>query len=287
MNPEENAPNILFNIFSGNLFGLSWPIAVISVFQLIIIGYLILVIYWRTKGTQVQKLINGILFLILIIGLFYLFKLRIFTFLFELFLPAIVVSLVVLFTPEVRRFLSNLGQDGLTWLFLLTWVKDTTSNNNEEPRSIKDLVKEIIDAVEIFSGNKTGALIVFDNTWSDRLYINSGRKLDAVVSTELLLNIFYPKSPLHDGAVLIRNKRIHAASVILPITENPKLNPWQYGTRHRAALGISETNPNCICLIVSEETGGISIAENGKISKISSMEELSPILEVKLLTLEA
>ncbi len=286
MNPEENAPNILLNIFSGNLFNLSWPIAVISIFQLIIIGYLIFIIYWRTKGTQVQKLINGILLLIPLIGLFYLFKLRIFTFLFELFLPAIVVSLVVLFTPEVRRFLSNLGQDGLTWLILLTWVKDPASNNNEEPRSIKDLVKEIVGAIEIFSGNKTGALIVFDNTWSDRLYINSGRKLDAVVSTELLLNIFYPKSPLHDGAVLIRNKRIHAASVILPITENPKLNPWQYGTRHRAALGISETNPNCICLIVSEETGGISLAENGRISKISSMEELSPILEVKLLSLE-
>jgi len=218
VNPEENAPNILFNILSGNLFSLSWPIVVISVFQLIIIFYLIFIIYWRTKGTQVQKLINGILFLIPLIGLFYLFKLRIFTFLFELFLPAIVVSLVVLFTPEVRRFLSNLGQDGLTWLILLTWVKDTS--NNKEPRSIKDLVKEIIDAVEIFSGNKTGALIVFDNTWSDRLYINSGRKLDAVVSTELLLNIFYPKSPLHDGAVLIRNKRIHAASVILPITEH-------------------------------------------------------------------
>ena len=91
MNPEENAPNILFNILSGNLFSLSWPIVVISVFQLIIIFYLIFIIYWRTKGTQVQKLINGILFLIPLIGLFYLFKLRIFTFLFELFLPAFFV----------------------------------------------------------------------------------------------------------------------------------------------------------------------------------------------------
>ncbi|MDX1920128.1 MAG: diadenylate cyclase CdaA, partial [Candidatus Caenarcaniphilales bacterium] len=272
MNPEGNIPKIILNIFSGNLFNLSLPTVIVSLLQILIIGYIIFAIYWKTRGTTAQKLINGIVLLIPVVACFYFFRLIIFIWLFELFLPAIVVGIVVLFSPELRRFLTNLGKDGLSWLNMLTWVK--TSNKDDEPKSIKELVKEIVDAAEIFSRNKTGALIVFDNTWSDRLYINSGRKLDAVVSTELLLNIFYPKSPLHDGAVLIRNKRIQAASVILPITENPKLNPWQYGTRHRAALGISESNPHSLCLIVSEETGAISLAEHGKIIKVTTIEEL-------------
>ena len=197
------------------------------------------------------------------------------------------MGLVVLFAPEIRRFLSNLGRDGFGWLNLLTWVKTSNIPRGEEATTVKEVIREIIDAVENFSRNKIGSLMVFDNTWSDRLYINSGRKLDAVVSTELLLNIFYPKSPLHDGAVLIRNKRVYAASVILPITENPKLNPWQYGTRHRAALGICEISPSSLCLVVSEETGSISIAEAGKISKISSIEELTALLEIKLLNMES
>jgi len=286
LNPEDNVPKLVSNILSGNFFHLSWPLVVLSILQIVIIAYLLFVIYWRTRGTQAQKALNGILFLSPLIGLSYAFKLRIFTWLFELFLPAIFVGLVVLFAPELRRFLTNFGREGSSWLSLLTWVKTQTPNRDEEPQNVKDLVKEIYDAVEIFTRNKTGALIVFDNTWSDRLYINSGRKLDAIVSTELLLNIFYPKSPLHDGAVLIRNRRVAAASVILPITENPKLNPWQYGTRHRAALGISENNPNSLCLVVSEETGSISLAENGKISKVSTVEELSPLLEAKLTNLE-
>ncbi len=272
------------NIFSGNIFHLSFPIAVISVVQLIILGYGLFVIYWRARGTNLQRLLNGIVLLIPIVAAFYILHLNIFTWLFELLLPAIVVGLVVLFAPEIRRFLTTLGREGLSWMNMLTWVN--TKAKIDEPQSVKNLVKEICEAAEIFSRNKTGSLIVFDNTWSDRLYINSGRRLDAVVSTELLLNIFYPKSPLHDGAVLIRNKRIHAASVILPITENPKLNPWQYGTRHRAALGISEGNPNSLCLVVSEETGGISIAEQGKITKISSIAELSKVLEIKLMNIE-
>lgn len=286
MKPEDNVPKLLENLFLGNVFHLSWTTVVLSVLQIFILAYLVFLIYWRTQGSQAQKALNGILFLSPVVALSYIFNLRIFIWLFELFFPAFVLGLVVLFAPELRRFLTNFGREGSGWLNLLTWVKASKALPEEEPQTVKDLVKEIHDAVEIFCRNKTGALIVFDNTWSDRLYINSGRKLDAIVSTELLLNIFYPKSPLHDGAVLIRNRRVAAASVILPITENPKLNPWQYGTRHRAALGITENNPHSLCLVVSEETGSISLAENGKISKVSSVEELTPLLEAKLTNLE-
>lgn len=286
MTIEINAVKSLKQFFLGSSssFG-GTAFSFVSFLQLLFLAYLVFVIYWRTKGTQVQIILKGIILMTPIVSMFYLFHLSIFTWLFELCLPALIVSLVVLFTPELRRFFANFGRDGFNFLSFSGLFK--SQNREHEPRSTRELVKEVVEAVEIFSRNKTGALIVFDNTWSDRLYINSGRKLDAVVSTELLLNIFYPKSPLHDGAVLIRSSRIYAASVILPITENPKLNPWQYGTRHRAALGISETNPGCFCVIVSEETGGVSIAEGGKIIKIQSVDELPPLLEIKLLNLES
>ncbi|MFN5540182.1 MAG: diadenylate cyclase CdaA [Candidatus Melainabacteria bacterium] len=271
---------------ANEIFHPNWQFIFISGIQISVIAYLLFLIYLRLRGTQAQKTVDGILLLIPLIACSYFFKLRIFMWLFELLLPAILVGIVVLFSAEIRRFLSNLGRQGLSWLNLLTWVRSPLNQAKDDELSIKDIVKRIIEAVELFSRNKTGALIVFDNAWSERLYINSGRKLDAVISTELLLNIFYPKSPLHDGAVLILDKRIYAASVILPITENPKLNPWQYGTRHRAALGISEQSTTAFCLVVSEETGRISIAESGKISKITSIEELSAALEIKLLTLE-
>lgn len=286
MNPSGNIPSLLSQIFSGELFHLSWQGLILYILQIIILAYFVFILYWRIiRGTQAEKAVNGIIILIPIIVSFYIFRLYIFIKLFELFSPAIFLGLVVLFSPEIRRFLTNLGRDGFGWLNLLTWVK--VPARAEEAITVKEITREIIEAVENFSRNKIGALIVFDNTWSDRLYINSGRKLDAVVSTELLLNIFYPKSPLHDGAVLIRNKRIYAASVILPITENPKLNPWQYGTRHRAALGICEISSSSLCLVVSEETGSISIAEAGKISKVSSLEELTALLEIKLLNMES
>ena len=189
----------------------------------------------------------------------------------------------MLFAPEIRRFLHHLGRDGVSWMGLNNLSeKDHEERGDHNSQSLREIAKEIVEAIKILSGNKVGALIVFEDTWSDRLFISSGRVLDAVISTELLLNIFYPKSPLHDGAVVILNRRIHAASVILPITENPKLNPWQYGTRHRAALGISETSQSVMCLVVSEETGAVSIAENGKINKLSDLKDLSEKIERKL-----
>ena len=247
---------------------------------------LVFFLYWKfIRGTQSERAVNGVIVLIPVIVCFYILKLSIFIKIFELFSPAIFLGLVVLFAPEIRQLLSHLGREGFGWFSVWNWMHSSQSQEGE-PTTIREIVKEVIDAVEIFAQNKVGSLIVFDPTWSDKLYINSGRKLDAIISTELLLNIFYPKSPLHDGAVLIRNKRIVAASVILPIAENPKLNPWQYGTRHRAALGISEYNPTAICLIVSEETGRMSLAENGRINKISSLKELSTLLEIKLLSLD-
>jgi len=253
----------------------------LAIIQISVILLLLYTFYKRVKGTAAERILKGFLVIISIVALFYVFHLTILTKIFELLIPSILIGLIVLLAPEFRGYLQTLGKEGFSWLNLLNRIKDFNINNpsEEKEQNSHETVEKLFKGIEILSRNKTGALIVLDNTWSDKLYISSGVKLDAFISTELLLNIFYPKSPLHDGAVVIRDKRVVAASVILPITDNPKLNPWQYGTRHRAALGISELNNAILCIVISEETGSVSISEKGQISKISILEELKPILE--------
>ncbi len=270
------------SLFSAGLMesGTFW----LYLFQFLSIALVLVYLYVSNWGTQSHRIINGFFLLVAPVVLSYAFKLSIFTKLFELFLPALFVVMAVVFAPELRRFLGDLGGRNLSsWGALL--AKQGLSFQDDATISAEDRAKSVlglIEAVRIFSRNKTGALLIFDSAWSERLFINSGCRVDAILSTELLLNIFYPKSPLHDGAVLICDFRIHSASVILPITENSKLNPWQYGTRHRAALGISELSPTAFCIVVSEETGSISLIEKGKLSKISSDEQLALALKTKL-----
>lgn len=260
----------------------TWQEFFIILFQLLVLAVFMHIAYQQIRGTQAEKVLNGLFIVILIVGLFYILNLTILIKTFELILPAAITGIIVLFAPELRRFLHKLGREGFSWKGLLFLIKTSFTSQPTSTNDVSDITEEIIKSISYFSRNKTGALIVFDNTWSDRLYVSSGKKLDASISAELLLNIFYPKSPLHDGAVVIRSKRLYAASVILPITENPLLNPWQYGTRHRAALGATENNNN-LCIVVSEETGSISISEGGSISKISQPEDLRIVIQNKLI----
>ena len=181
----------------------------------------------------------------------------------------IALSLIVIFQPELRRFLGYLGQiDFFKRLFESEKVKE----NN---KSI-DVVKEIIEAVKYLSKSHTGALIVFQNDLSNT-YHDVGTILNADVSTELLLTIFHVNTPLHDGAVVISGTKIISAGVLLPLTDDPKLS-WKYGTRHRAAIGMTETS-NAACLVVSEETGDVSITLDGSLKKYDDIPTLKTDLE--------
>ncbi len=271
--------NYIKGFFSSNL---TWQDFVLYFLQFLIIGYFLFRLYKYIKGSYSATILNGMLVLLPFAIISYILKLTILIKVFELLLPTFFVGIIILFAPELRRFLHQIGKDGFSWVNLLYSISDKDFKADEDNQSIDKISEEIIKSIKILSGNKIGALIVFDSTWSDKLYISSGRKLDAVVSTELLLNIFYPKSPLHDGAVLILNRRIYSAAVILPITENSKLNPWQYGTRHRAGLGISEISNTSLSIIVSEETGSVSIADNAKITKISSTVDLKNLIKKAL-----
>ena len=189
------------------------------------------------------------------------------------FLKAIVslvsLSLIVIFQPELRRFLGFLGQvDFVTKLF--------ASNNLKDKEKKINVVKELIESVKYFSKSHTGALIVFQSDLSNTYY-DVGTKLNADLSTELLLTIFHPNTPLHDGAVVINGDKIISAGVLLPLTEDPKLS-WKYGTRHRAAIGMTETS-DAACLVVSEETGDVSIAMGGNLKKYEDLVTLKSDLE--------
>ena len=140
-----------------------------------------------------------------------------------------------------------------------------------------DIIKEIIEAVKYLTKTKTGALMVFQKGMNAGVYNDVGTKLDALISTELILTIFHPNTPLHDGAMVIENNKIHSAGVLLPLTEDPKLS-WRYGTRHRAAIGMSEVS-DAACLVVSEETGDVSVCMDGILKKYDDLTTLKTDLE--------
>ncbi len=181
------------------------------------------------------------------------------------------VVLAVIFQAELRRFLELLGQG--KFLQLLQRPRST-------PKTI-NIIDEIIDAIKELSQNRIGALIVMETqgTLDSRIFVNKGVVINSELSKELLQTIFQPKTLLHDGAVFIRGTRLVAASVILPLSERSASR--QLGTRHRAAMGITERSENCICIVVSEETGSITFAHRGNLNRPLTSSKLRELLEAE------
>lgn len=185
-----------------------------------------------------------------------------------------VLSMALVFQSDFRRFLEQLGKGQFRQLF---------KTKNSLPKT-DSAIDEIVEAVKELSQNRTGALIVMEtlSTIEERVFVNPGVVLNAQVSKELLQTIFQTKTLLHDGAVFIRGSKIVSASVILPLSE--KTASRQLGTRHRAAMGITERLENSICIVVSEETGSISLGEKGIINRPLTSTKLKELLEEKLST---
>lgn len=240
--------------------------------QITFLTCLLLLLYRKfIKNTSSEKFVKGLLILVCV-WIFSEILLRINLNIIGMFLKAVVtlvsLSLIVIFQPELRRFLGFLGQvDFVTKVF--------NTNGKHKTRKI-DVVKELIESVKYLSKSHTGALIVFQSDLSNTYY-DVGTKLNADLSTELLLTIFHTNTPLHDGAVVINGDKIISAGVLLPLTEDPKLS-WKYGTRHRAAIGMTETS-DAACLVVSEETGDVSIALDGNLKKYEDLTTLKNDLE--------
>lgn len=266
----------LISLIQDILSPLQWSLNWINVLEIGFIVVILFVFYQKfIKDTQSEKLVKGIFILIfawILSEILILIDLRILGVFLKSLVTLISLSLIVIFQPELRRFLGYLGQPGFIRKAFFTPGSYVKATENDV-----DIIKEIIEAVKYLTKTKTGALMVFQKGMNTGVYNDVGTKLDALISTELILTIFHPNTPLHDGAMVIENNKIHSAGVLLPLTEDPKLS-WRYGTRHRAAIGMSEVS-DAACLVVSEETGDVSVCMDGILKKYDDLTTLKTDLE--------
>lgn len=257
--------DIFYNPFKGFVDNIwNHPIYLVEIG---VLAFIVWKIYTRIKGTQAEQLLKGILVIIAALILSKAFHLEIISRVLENLVSVVLVGLVVIFQPELRRILGYLGQSG--------FGRTIFSFNAEG--DIKKVVDSILEAVKHLSKKHIGALIVLEDTPSTDTFLEVGTPINSDLTTELILTIFHPNTPLHDGAIVVSGGKIIAAGVLLPLTEDPKLS-WQYGTRHRAAIGMSEVSTS-LCIVISEETGEISVARSGVLKKYSEIEDLRRVIE--------
>lgn len=239
-----------------------------EILDILLVAVLIYWVYLILKETRAMRILYGIAILAVVMILGRLLQLQALNFLLTFVLAGLVVAIPVVFQPELRAALEKLGR-----------AKFVGDFGKLKTNKIEDIVGEVVAAADFFGKNQRGALIVLTRQTGLRDIIQKGVKLDAIVSRQLLINIFTPKSPLHDGAVIISGDKIIAANCWLPLTEQEfNLN---LGTRHRAAVGIS-LETDAIVLVVSEETGKISLVVEGNLTTNLSSFQLKDLL-VKLL----
>lgn len=250
------------------------PISLWDVLDVAIVGYLIYRIYLLLRGSIAFNIFIGIVIIYLLWWLVGLLKMDMLSMLLSQFVNVGIIIIIIIFQPEVRRFLLMLGN---TTLGRRTEVMFRWFTRNLDKKFVNEAtVSEIKQAILRMSKSKIGALIVFSNSSDVEAIAQSGVQLDAKISKSLLISIFQKESPLHDGAVLVGKGKIIAASCILPLSDSAEL-PKRTGLRHRAALGISERS-NASALIVSEETGAVSFAAGGKIEFSIDEARLSDLL---------
>ncbi|MBS5949832.1 MAG: diadenylate cyclase CdaA [Clostridium sp.] len=244
-------------------------ISIFAVLDILVVAYIFYKGYSLIKETRAEQLLKGIIFMIAFIPISYILKLEMLNFILNKTLTIGLLSVVIIFQPEIRRALEHLGRSAF---------EELHSMQDVENRNIT--VNEIVNAVDNLAASKTGALIVIEKVTRLGEILNSGTILDAKVTSNLLENIFVVNTPLHDGATIIRNDRILASGCVLPLTNNTSINK-KLGTRHRAAIGLSEISDSII-IIVSEETGIVSLAINGKLTRGYDKERLRIVL-IKLI----
>ncbi|MFR7989696.1 MAG: diadenylate cyclase CdaA [Anaerovoracaceae bacterium] len=238
--------------FFDNIFS---SIGINDIFDILIISFIVYKILGFIQETRAQQLVKGLLMLVAAFFLSDVLNLYALNWILRQTMTLGVIALVVVFQPELRRGLEYVGRSKI--------VKAPFGQLDKE--KAKNITDEFVKAVESFSSTRTGALIILERETSLTDIAETGTVIEADISAQLLGNIFYEGAPLHDGAVIIRGDQIFAAGCVLPLTENKDLNK-SLGTRHRAGIGITE-NSDAIAMIVSEETGIISMAIDGKLTR--------------------
>lgn len=247
------------------LFKISFlTVRLVDVIDIIIVTYVFYKLYKLMRGTIAFQIFISLLLILGTSLLAQILNLQVMSWLLSRVTDIWVIALIILFQPEIRRVLIIIGRTRIARLFMRI---DMNEN-----------VTEVVDACIEFQRNGWGALIIITRSTGLQNYVERGERIDAKINKELLVSIFYPRSPLHDGAVIINNNKIEAARCVLPLSDTQYSNNKSLGTRHRAGLGISEQS-DALSVIVSEETSNISIAEDGKLHLCKDVNELKERLK--------
>lgn len=261
---------LVLNNFFAEIIRFIPTIKVNDIIDVLVVSFIIYQAFKLIKETRAEQLIKGILVLVFLLYFSSWLQLYTLKYILEHTMQLGFLALLVVFQPELRRALEQVGRSPISKLFKI---------GEDESEGVK-IISEIARAVEAMSKNKIGALIVIERDTGLGEIIESGTKIDGSISAELLVNIFVPNTPLHDGAVIIRGAKIVSAACFLPLTHNTDLSK-ELGTRHRAALGVSE-NSDSLAIIVSEETGRISLAVNGNLARNLTVDSLKKALNKAL-----
>jgi diadenylate cyclase len=255
----------------GVLITLRQTISFWDIVDMLVITYLIYRILTLMRKTNAGSVIKGIIFILVIAGLANVFNLQVVTYLLDQMMQMGIVVLVVLFQPELRKLFEQVGSSKLN-VFFRKRAKD---------EHVEACINSVVDACFAMAKTQTGAIVVFEREVGLNDYVSTGIRMDAIVSPELIQNIFFENSPLHDGAALIRDGKLLAASCMLPLSQNITLSR-DLGMRHRAAIGISERS-DAVIIIVSEQSSAISVAIDGMLKRHLSKDTVGVLLKNELL----
>lgn len=260
------------NSFINSFFETISRMSINDVIDILIVAYIFYKIFMFIKDTRAAQVLKGIILLLVVTQLSDTFRLHT---LYWILVNALQIGLLaacIIFQPELRAGLEHIGRAKFKF-----FGKNTYNNSQ---KMMNRTIEEIVESLYSLSRQKIGALIIMERQTKLGDIINTGTILDAEVSRQLLINVFIPNTPLHDGAVVIRDSKVKAAACFLPLTQSKDLSK-DLGTRHRAGVGVSEVS-DCITLIVSEETGDVSIAKAGKLYRNISKERMTNILRSNL-----
>jgi diadenylate cyclase len=252
------------------LQGIVKSIGILDVVDTALVAFFLYRIYLMLKHTRAAALVKGLIVLVFFMVLSRWLNLHVINWILEKLMTVVMIALPVVFQPELRRALEQIGRGRL-------FHKGTELDEQE----LEEVIGAVTSAAVVMAQRKVGALIVFERETGLEERTETGVQIDGLISDSLLLNIFEKDTPLHDGAVIIRGKRIVAASCLLPLTDARNLSQ-ELGTRHRAALGISEQS-DAVVLIVSEETGIISLAKNGELYRYLQADDVKELLRAAIL----
>ncbi len=258
------------------IMNIAVSVQLVDIIDILLLTYIVYKGFKIIRETKAQQLITGIIIVVAIYLLAAALKLKVMTYLLENFFQVGLIAIIVVFQPELRRVLERVGRANVKSVF------SSGARNDNLAQSWSATIDVIGEAVSQLSDTATGALIVIERTNKLGEQIENGTIMDCIPSVPTLGSIFFPKTPLHDGAVVIRDARIIAAGCFLPTPQKEERINKQLGSRHRAAIGMSE-NSDAIIIVVSEETGTVSVAENGELTRGYTKDRLVQYLRAKLI----